>query len=155
MRTLVQMANRSDRREDKPRTPWAMKARLDDWLLARGFHFGQEGKSSIRVIPLHLQAEDTNAGLTLRLRRRRVLHQLLNAIFIRGPTSTTLDIEEESRYGVHPLAYGRPRSDGVLHHGGVDSGWVGDVLRFVLHAPRDPTRPHRRHHAASERRVDD
>ncbi len=123
-----------------------MKARLDDWLLARGFHFGQEGKSSIRAIPLHLQAEDTNAGLTHRL-RRRVLHQLLNANFIRGPTSTTLDIEEESRYGVHPLAYGGPCGDRLLHRGGVDSRWAGDVLRSFLYPPRDPARPHRRHHA--------
>ena len=92
------MANRSDRREDKPTTAWAMKTRPDDWLPARGFHFGQEGNSSFPTSPLHLQAGDTNAGLTHRL-RRRALDQL-GTIFIRGPTQKSVDIEEESRYAV-------------------------------------------------------
>jgi len=60
------MANRSDRREVKPENLWANKARPDDWLLARGFHFGQEGKRPFAANPLHSQAGDTSARLTYR-----------------------------------------------------------------------------------------
>ena len=61
MRTIVQMAHRSDRREGKPKNLGGIKARLNDWLLARGFHFGQEGKGSFAPNPLHSQAGDTSA----------------------------------------------------------------------------------------------
>ena len=42
-----------------------------------------------------------------------------------------------------------------FHHGSVDSGRVGDVLRSVLHTPGYSSSPRCRHHAASERTVDD
>ena len=73
MSAFVQMANRSDRREDKPKNLWASRARPGKWLLARGFHFGQEGKGTIPAIPLHSQAGDTSAGLTHRCQERREL----------------------------------------------------------------------------------
>lgn len=38
------MAHRSDRREGKPTDLWNSRLRLDDWLLARGFH-SEERKS--------------------------------------------------------------------------------------------------------------
>lgn len=75
MRTIVQMANRSDRREDTPRTPLDTKVRPDEWHLARVFHFGQERKGSRSANLLHSQAGDTDVGLTHRL-QRRAHHQL-------------------------------------------------------------------------------
>jgi hypothetical protein len=85
MRTLVQMAHRSDRREDKPATPWNSRFRPDIWLLARGFHFGQESKGYILANQLHTQAGDTDVGLTHPI-QRRAHDQLWNTTFIRGPT---------------------------------------------------------------------
>jgi hypothetical protein len=109
------MAHRSDRREDKPKNLWDSRARPDKWLLARGFHFGQEGKGPILAIPLHSQAGDTSAGLTHR-HRRRAPHQSWFSIRIRGPTLRTLDGQEESRYKIFASEqkansrYGRPDS---------------------------------------------
>ena len=89
MRTLVQMANRSDRREGKPATAWAMKARPDDWLLARGSHFGQERQGAIPPASLQSQAGDTYAGLTRRHRPRHA-HRTWWKQLIRGPTTNLL-----------------------------------------------------------------
>lgn len=58
------MANRSDRREGKPVTRLGSKARASDWLLTRGFHFGQEMSGSLGANALHKQAGDTTAVLT-------------------------------------------------------------------------------------------
>jgi len=89
MTAPVQMAHRSDRREVKPENLWANQARLDDWLLARGFHFGQEGKRPIPHIPLHKQAGDTSARLTYRCQYRRELRNACNKSSIGGPTLKT------------------------------------------------------------------
>ena len=65
MRTLGEMADRSDRREEKPITCLGVRTRPTDWLLTRGFLFGQEIPGSTRAQPLHSQAGDTTAVLTL------------------------------------------------------------------------------------------
>jgi hypothetical protein len=65
MRTLREMADRSDRREGKPITTVGSKARASDWLLTREFHFGQEMPGFTRATALHSQAGDTTAVLTL------------------------------------------------------------------------------------------
>ncbi len=64
MTTLRKMADRSDRREEKPITRLGSQARATDWLPTRGFHFGQEMPGSLRTNALHLQAGDTTAVLT-------------------------------------------------------------------------------------------
>ncbi len=89
MTTPVQMAHRSDRREVKPTDLWANKARLDDWLLARGFHFGQEGKRPFAANPLHSQAGDTSARLTYHCQYPRELRNGCNKSSIGGPTLKT------------------------------------------------------------------
>lgn len=83
MKTIVQMAHRSDRREDMPKNLWSLRLRPGIWLLARGFHFGQEKKGSLEVNLLHKQAGDTSIGLTHRLGRRTYC-QLWNTNFTRG-----------------------------------------------------------------------
>ena len=70
MRTLREMADRSDRREGKPVTSLGVRTRPTDWLLTRGFLFGQEIPGSTRAQPLQLQAGDTTAVLTLCHERR-------------------------------------------------------------------------------------
>jgi hypothetical protein len=67
MTTLDEMADRSDRREDKPITCLGVRTRPIDWLLTRGFLFGQEIPGSTGAQFLHSQAGDTTAVLTLRL----------------------------------------------------------------------------------------
>ena len=89
MRTIVKMAHRSDRREGKPRNLWDTRVRLNDWLLARGFHFGQDGNGSFAPNPLHTQAGDTSARLTYRCQRRRSHREGWNKPRIRGPTLKT------------------------------------------------------------------
>lgn len=90
MRTIVQMAHRSDRREGKPKNLVGIKARSNDWLLARGFHFGQEGKGPFAPNPLHSQAGDTSARLTYRCQRRRAHPKAWKKLRIRGPTLETV-----------------------------------------------------------------
>jgi hypothetical protein len=70
MRTLREMADRSDRREGKPVTSLGLRTRPTDWLLTRGFLFGQEIPGSTRAQPLQIQAGDTTAVLTLCHQRR-------------------------------------------------------------------------------------
>ena len=89
MRTIVQMAHRSDRREGKPKNLGGIKARSNDWLLARGFHFGQEGKRPFAANPLHSQAGDTSARLTYRCQYRRELRKAGNKFTSGGPTLKT------------------------------------------------------------------
>ena len=89
MRTIVQMAHRSDRREAKPSAHWGSKARAHDWLLARDFHFGQEDRSPLGPTPLHTQAGDTTARLTYRAHGRRAHREGWNQHRIRGPSLKT------------------------------------------------------------------
>ena len=82
---LPTSAHRSDRREGKPSAHWGIKARAHDWLLARDFHFGQEGSGAFAPTPLHTQAGDTTARLTYRCQRRRAHPEGWNKPSIRGP----------------------------------------------------------------------
>ena len=88
MRTHVQMAHRSDRREGKPSAHWGNKARAHDWLLARDFHFGQEGSGAFPPTPLLKQAGDTTARLTYRCHQRLDHREGWNKFCIRRPTLT-------------------------------------------------------------------
>ena len=91
MRTLGEMADRSDRREDKPITCLGVRTRPTDWLLTRGFLFGQEIPGSTRAQPLHSQAGDTTAVLTL-------CHERINTHRNRSQTRTLQEIQRVSSH---------------------------------------------------------
>lgn len=153
MTTLDEMADRSDRREDKPITCLGVRTRPIDWLLTRGFLFGQEIPGSTGAQFLHSQAGDTTAVLTLRLNgNERSSHSRAKVVLLKPPSRLPQDAFSRGgwlsnpylkfityrRFSRAPPPRARERSPNALARGSPDTQ-VSPFLRDPYPAKGHPT----------------